>query len=78
MATQENGTYHQKHSVPEGCSEVPQNNGYHRYDSSDDDVDDTDEENDSYDYVNLRQWNGAEDGSNNSTDRDACYQQSNR
>ena len=77
-ATQENGSYHQGHGVPRGYSEVPQQNGYDGYDSSDSDFDDTDEDDDPYDYVNLRQWNGAENGSNNSTDQDACYQQSDR
>lgn len=47
---------------------APQQNGYDGYDSSSDS--EFDEVDDQYDYVNLRQWHDAENGSNSSTNQD--------
>ena len=51
-----------------GNPPAPQQNGYDGYNSSSDsEFDDAD---DQYDYVNLRQWHDAENGSNSSTNQD--------
>lgn len=51
-----------------GTPTVPQHNGYDGYDSSSDS--EFDEVDDQYDYVNLRQWHDAENGSNSSANQD--------
>ena len=81
--SQQNGTHHPAatqgnvtHSNHQGYDTANQENGYDGYDSSDSEFDDTDDEEVQYDYVNFSQWNGAENGTNDSTD--SHYQQSDR
>ena len=82
--SQQNGTYYPAttqqnviHSNHHGDNTAYQENGYDGYDSSDSEFDDTDDDH-LYDYVNLKQWNGAENGTNESADQDSHYQHSDR
>lgn len=65
------------HSNHQGDNTAYQENGYDGYDSSDSEFDDTDDDH-LYDYVDLKQWNGAENGTNDSADQDSYYQHSDR
>ena len=65
--THQNGTHsngiHRDH-------ETQQDNGYDGYDSTDSEFDDSEGDH-AYDYVNLKEWTGAEHGTtNNATDQD--------
>ena len=73
--THQNGTHsngiHRHH-------ETQQDNGYDGYDSTDSEFDDSEGDH-AYDYVNLKEWTGAEHGTtNNATDQDIYIEQWNR
>lgn len=70
--TLQNGTH------SNGIHEHQLDNGYDGYDSSDSEFDDSENDH-AYDYVNLKEWTGAEHGTTNSaTDQDVYIEQCDR
>ena len=70
--TLQNGTH------SNGIHEHQPDNGYDGYDSSDSEFDDSENDH-AYDYVNLKEWTGAEHGTTNSaTDQDVYIEQCDR
>ena len=70
--TRQNGTH------SNGIHEHQLDNGYDGYDSSDSEFDDSENDH-AYDYVNLKEWTGAEHGTTNSaTDQDVYIEQCDR
>ena len=67
--TLQNGTH------SDGIHEHQPDNGYDGYDSSDSEFDDSENDH-AYDYVNLKEWTGAEHGTTyNATDQDVYIEQ---
>ena len=82
-AVQQNGVFNNPETLQNGTHsngihEHQLDNGYDGYDSSDSEFDDSENDH-AYDYVNLKEWTGAEHGTTNSaTDQDVYIEQCDR